>query len=220
MQYTWRFDVVWRFLPYLVDGLKMTLLVTIAAMILGILAGLMAALMRLSKLAPLRFLGAAYVDFFRSTPPMIQLIWIYYCLPIVLGIEVPALISGAIALSVSTGSFLAEIFRGGILSIEKGQREAAIALGMTSSQSMRRIILPQAIRRMIPPITNVFISTLKASSLVGTVAIADLMWQSNNLIMYTFRPLEILTVTAAIYFLLTYPQVWISNRIYERIRVR
>lgn len=218
-EYQWRFDVVLENLPYLLQGVKMTILVTAAAMILGIIGGLIIALLRLSKFRVLKLIGGWFVDFFRSTPPLVQLIWIFYALPILVGVHIPALISGAVGLSLSRSAGLAEIFRGGILSIERGQREAALALGMTPSQAMRRIILPQAIRRMIPPITSTFISTLKGSSLVGVVALPDLMRQGNILIQYTFRPLEVFTITAVIYFVLTYPQALLSNKLYSRIRV-
>jgi polar amino acid transport system permease protein len=217
--YRWRFDVVLEYLPYLLEGVKMTILVTAAAMVLGIIGGLIIALLRLSKSRVLKLIGRWFVDFFRSTPPLVQLIWIFYALPILVGVHIPALISGAVGLSLSRSAGLAEIFRGGILSIERGQREAALALGMTPSQAMRRVILPQAIRRMIPPITSVFISTLKGSSLVGVVALPDLMRQGNIVIQYTFRPLEILTTTAVIYFVLTYPQAVLSNKLYRRMRV-
>lgn len=219
MDYTWRFDVVLQYLPFLLKGLWVTIAVTVAALALGTVTGLIAAMLRLSRHRIPRLVGRVYIDFFRSTPPMIQLIWIYYCLSIVTGLDIPAFVAGAIGLSLSTSAYLAEIFRGGILSLEKGQREAAMAIGMTSSQAMRRVILPQAVRRMIPPFTNTAVSTLKGSSLVGIVAVADLMWQANYLNTYTFRPLETLTIVAVIYFLLTYPQTIISNHIYERVRV-
>jgi len=218
-EYQWRFDVVLDNLPYLLEGVKMTILVTAAAMILGIIGGLIIALLRLSKFRVLKLIGGWFVDFFRSTPPLVQLIWIFYALPILVGVHIPALISGAVGLSLSRSAGLAEIFRGGILSIERGQREAALALGMTPSQAMRRIILPQAVRRMIPPITSTFISTLKGSSLVGVVALPDIMRQGTILIQYTFRPLEVFTTTAVIYFVLTYPQAVLSNKLYSRIRV-
>jgi His/Glu/Gln/Arg/opine family amino acid ABC transporter permease subunit len=219
MDYTWRFDVVLQYLPFLLKGLWVTVAVTVVALIMGSISGLIAALLRLSQHRIPQLVGRVYVDFFRSTPPMVQLIWIYYCLPIVTGLDIPAFLAGAIGLSLSTSAYLAEIFRGGILSLAKGQREAALAIGMTSGQAMRRIILPQAVRRMIPPFTNTAVSTLKGSSLVGIVAVADLMWQANYLVAYTFRPLETLTIVAVIYFVLTYPQTIISNRIYERVRV-
>jgi His/Glu/Gln/Arg/opine family amino acid ABC transporter permease subunit len=145
MDYQWRFDVAVRYLPFLLEGVKMTVLITLISMGIGIVIGLVVALIRLSKLRGVYHVATLYVDFFRSTPVLVQLIWIYYCLPIITGRSFSAFASGAIALSLYAGSFLAEIFRAGILSISKGQTEAALALGMTPSQTLRRIIVPQAV---------------------------------------------------------------------------
>jgi His/Glu/Gln/Arg/opine family amino acid ABC transporter permease subunit len=177
----------------------------------GIVIGLVVALIRLSKLRGVYHLATLYIDFFRSTPVLVQLIWIYYCLPIITGRSFSAFASGAIALSLYAGSFLAEIFRAGILSISKGQTEAALALGMTTSQTLRRIIVPQAVTRMLPPVGSMFISLFKESSLASSIAVAELMWQAQALIAFLFRPMEIFTLTALLYFILTFPQsLWVN----------
>jgi polar amino acid transport system permease protein len=151
--------------------------------------------------------GAAslYVDFFRATPVLAQLIWIYYALPILTGKSLTAFVAGSIGLSLYAGSFLAEIFRAGILSVERGQSEAALALGMSRAQAMRRVILPQATVRMLPPIGSSLITLVKDSALLSIIAVPELMRQSEALASLTFRRMEVLTVVSVIYFGLTYP---------------
>lgn len=211
MGYQWRFDLAIRYIPFLLQGVKMTILITFISMGIGMVIGLFAALIRLSKIRVLYSLTTFYVDFFRSTPVLVQLIWVYYCVPIITGRSFSAFASGVIALSLYVGSFLAEIYRAGILSISKGQTEAALALGMTGRQAMRRIILPQAVTRMLPPMGSMFISLFKESSLASAIAVAELMWQAQALIAFLFRPMEVFTLTALLYLILTYPQsLWVN----------
>lgn len=211
MGYEWRFDLAIRYIPFLLQGLKITVLITLISMAIGAVIGLLAALARLSKIRMVDPLATFYVDFFRSTPVLVQLVWVYYCVPIITGRSVSAFASGVIALSLYVGSFLAEIYRAGILSIPRGQREAALALGMTGTQAMRRVILPQAVVRMLPPMGSMFISLFKESSLASAIAVAELMWQAQALIAFLFRPMEVFTLTALLYFVVTYPQaIWVN----------
>ncbi len=131
-------------------------------------------------------------------------IWIYYALPIMTGKSLTAFVAGSIGLSLYAGSFLSEIFRAGILSVERGQTEAALALGM-KSQAMRRVILPQAVTRMLPPIGSSLITLVKDSALLSVISVPELMRQSETLASLTFRRMEVLTVAAFIYFAMTYP---------------
>jgi polar amino acid transport system permease protein len=218
--YEFQFQVVWNNLGFLLTGLKYTFLITGFSIIGAMIVGLLAALLRLSKLPVVSQIIRFYIDFFRGTPVLIQLIWIYYALPIITGISLSAVTSAVLTLSLNMGAFLAEIFRAGIQSIDKGQREAAFVLGLTYGQTMRRIILPQALARMLPPIGSSMIIILKDSSLASFIAVDELLYQGYVLQSSTFRPLEILTVVALIYFVLTYPLTILVEQLERRSGVR
>jgi polar amino acid transport system permease protein len=199
------FAQVLQYWPFLLDGVLLTIRVSLVAMLGGIAIGLVVALVRIARAPVLDAAAALYVDFFRSTPVLAQLIWIYYALPILTGRSLTAFVAGVIGLSLYAGSFLSEIFRAGILSVERGQTEAALALGMTRAQAMRRVILPQATVRMLPPIGSSLITLVKDSALLSIISVPELMRQSETLASLTFRRMEVLTVAAVIYFALTYP---------------
>lgn len=214
--YEWQFEVVGKNMPFLLQGIILTVSVTVVTMIIGLILGMIAALARLSGNRWMGGVAYAYVEFFRTTPLLVQLIWVYYCLPILFNLSFDPFISSCIALGLNVGAFLSEIFRAGITSIPKGQTEAALALGMTSTQTMRRIILPQAITRMLPPIGSTWISLFKDSSLVSTIALADLTYQGRVLATFTYRPMEVLTTVAVLYFVLTYPQSILVNWMHRK----
>lgn len=199
------FGEVLRYWPFLLDGLRWTVQISLIAMAGGLLIGMLVALARVYQVPVLSTVGALYVDFFRSTPVLAQLIWIYYALPILTGKSLTAITAGSIGLSLYAGSFLSEVFRAGLLSVERGQTEAALALGMTRLQSLRRVVLPQAIVRMLPPIGSSLVTLVKDSSLLTVIAVPELMRQSETLASITFRRMEVLTVIAFVYFLMTYP---------------
>jgi polar amino acid transport system permease protein len=203
--YTWDFSAFFKYLPFLLQGLEVTLYVSFLATCVGLAAGLVVALARLSPVPPLRWLAAFYVDFLRSTPLMIQLVWVFFALPILLGYSLPPVVAAVVTLGAYAGAYLAEIFRAGIVSIATGQRHAGLALGMTRTQVMRRIILPQAVVRMLPPIANTLITLIKDSSLVSVISVAELMWAAQSLASVTLRPVEILTGTGLLYVLVAYP---------------
>jgi polar amino acid transport system permease protein len=182
-----------------------TIQVSLVAMVGGMAIGLVVALLRIARVPVLNGLASLYVDFFRSTPVLAQLIWIYYALPILTGQSLTAFVAGSLGLSLYAGSFFSEIFRAGILSVERGQAEAALALGMTQAQAMRRVILPQAVVRMLPPFGSSLITLVKDSSLLSIISVPELMRQSETLASLTFRRMEVLTVAAVIYFGLTFP---------------
>ena len=159
----------------------------------------------------------AYVQVFRCTPLLVQIVWFYYALPILLGINLSAWIAAGIGLSLYMGAFSTEIFRAGVMSIDKGQWQAARALGMTEFQMMRRTILPQATRRMIPPFVNQSVLQLKNTSLLYVVAVPDLMYTSSVLVSQTYRPLEIYTSVAIMYFVMLWPLVKLASRLETRV---
>jgi His/Glu/Gln/Arg/opine family amino acid ABC transporter permease subunit len=203
--YVWDFSAFFKFLPFLLDGLKVTIYVSLLSMVVGTVLGLLIALMRLSTIAPLRWSAAFYVDFLRSTPLLVQLIWVFFALPILIGFSLPPIVAGVITLGAYAGAYLAEIFRAGIVSISSGQRHAALALGMTPTQALLRIVLPQATVRMLPPLTSTMISLVKDSSLVSIISVSELMWAAQSLSAISLRPVEVLTGTGLIYVAITVP---------------
>jgi len=205
ISYTWHFEVIWQYSRLFLAGTGVTIGLTIAVVILGLLVGLVAGLMQLARSPVLRWVSWAYIEMFRLTPLLVLLLWFYYALPMLTGIKIDALTASVITLSLYGGSFYAEVIRGGIISIEPGQSEAGLALGMTPARVMRRIVLPQAIKRMIPPLMNQSIIQFKNTSLVSVLAVPDLLYQGQIVAMDTYRALEVYTAIAAIYFVVLLP---------------
>jgi polar amino acid transport system permease protein len=204
MEYQWDFTVVWRNSHLLLWGLLGTLKVTGAALALGLPLGLAVALMRLSRARAVSLPAGVFVEFFRSTPPLVQLFWCFFALPILIGVRVDSFQAAVMTLSIQSSAFFAEVFRGGIVSVERGQWEAARALGMTYRQLLRRVVLPQAVKRMIPAFLERAIELMKTTTLVATVAYADLLFEASDIAQKTFRPLEVFTAAAAIYFVVIF----------------
>ena len=203
--YVWEFGAFFKYLPFLLQGLQVTLLVSLLSTIVGLVVGLVVALARLSPVPPVRWLAAFYVDFLRSTPLLIQLVWVFFALPILLGFSLQPMVAAVATLGAYSGAYLAEIFRAGIVSIAAGQRHAGLALGMTRRQVMTRVVLPQAMVRMLPPIANTLITLIKDSSLVSVISVAELMWAAQSLASVTLRPVEVLTGTGLLYVAVAYP---------------
>lgn len=205
MSYEWDFTALWSHRGLLLQGAGYTLMFTFATIALGMSIGVIVALLRLvpSKIvaAPLVF----YIGAFRCTPVLVQLIWMYYALPVLTGILMGPATAAILTLSLYGGAFYAEIIRAGIESIERGQWDGARALGMRRHAVMQRIIMPQALTRMVPPLVNQCILQLKNTSLVSVIAVPDLLYQSQVITAATYRPLEVYTVSAVIYFLLLFP---------------
>jgi len=212
-----RWDIVWSSFPYLLVGARATLVLTTISVSAGIVLGTMLALMRLSHNRLLSGLAGAYIDLFRGTPLLAQILFVFYGLPQVLGFPLSSLAAGLLALSLNSGAYVAEIVRAGIQSVEKGQIEAAQSTGMTHGQIMRYIVLPQAFRRIIPPIGNEFIAMLKDSSLVSVIAMEDLMRRGQLLGSRTFRYFEVLLAVTLMYLVLTravsYLVAWVERRL-------
>ena len=204
MQYEFRFDIVWTNFDLLLQGVRMTIFLSVSTMVLGTLIGLMSATVRLRARRWLSYPIIVYVEVFRGTPALVQIVWIYYCLPIIIGINMTATASVILAMALNSGAYLSEVFRAGIQAIDKGHIDAAHALGFRSRQVTTRIVLPQAAYRMIPAVGNVFISSIKLSSLCSVLGMAELMYQGQLVIANYFRPIEVFTVVAAIYLAMTY----------------
>lgn len=198
--YAWDFGPVWAHADLLALGLLNTMKVTAAALTFGVPLGLALALMRLSPRRWLRWPAGAVIEVFRTTPPLVQLFWFFFALPILLQVEMTPYAAAVLTFSIQSAAFFAEVFRGGIVSIERGQWEAGRALGMTPRQVLRRIVLPQAVQRMVPAFLERAIELMKTTTLVATVSYADLLYQTNEIALKTFRPLEVFTVAALLYF--------------------
>jgi polar amino acid transport system permease protein len=215
MDYQWDFWFLLRYTPLFWKGVLVTLAYTAGTIFLGLVTGLLVGLGRLSRSRLLNLPLVAFIEAFRCTPLLVQIVWFYYALPVLLGIQIPATVAATLTLSLYTGAFYAEIFRGGIISIEQGQWDAAHALGMSRWQRMRLIVLPQAIRRMIPPFVNQSITQLKNTSLVSVIAVPDLLYNGTLITGDTYRPLEVYTVIALIYFAMLFPSTLLAQA-YER----
>jgi polar amino acid transport system permease protein len=217
--YIWDFTPVIANAPLLAQGLVNTLKVTGTALAFGIPLGLLLALLRLSPRKALSWPAGFVIEFFRTTPPLVQLFWFFFALPMILQVDMTPFAAAAITFSIQSSAFFAEVFRGGIVSIERGQWEAGRALGMTHGQAMRRVILPQAVKRMIPAFLERSIELMKTTTLVATVAYADLLFQANEVAQKTFRPLEVFTTVALIYFVVIFAASLVVHRVERRLAV-
>src|ERR1700682_816446 len=215
--YAWDFSFLWGYRWLILFGLGVTILYTIGTILLGLVFGLVTGLLRLSRNKLLTAPLVAYVEIFRCTPLLVQIIWFYYALPVVLGIDIPATVAATMVLSLYTGAFYAEIVRGGVQSMERGQWDAARAIGLRQLQALRLVILPQAFRRMIPPFMNQSIIHLKNTSLVSTIAVADLLYQGQMITAATYRPLEVYTMVAGLYFAVLFPLTLAAQYVERRL---
>ena len=215
MGYQWSFGFLWHYRWLFVTGVEVTLAYTAGTILLGLMLGLVIGVARLSKYRLVNWPLIGFIEAFRCTPILVQIVWFYYALPVILGIQIPAVAAATMVLTFYTGAFYAEIFRGGIVSIERGQWDAARALGLRPWAVMRRVILPQAVKRMVPPFMNQSIIQLKNTSLVSTIAVPDLLYQGQLITADTYRPLETYTVVALVYFALLFPAT-IFAQVYER----
>ena len=178
-------------LPGLLDGLALTLELTFAAGFFGILLGMLLSLARLSTIRPLRWFAAVYVTVFRGTPLLLQILFIYFALPPLLDIRLDAIPAGVLALSLNAAAYLTEIFRAAIQSIDKGQMEAARALGLSYGLAMRLVILPQTFRRLLPPVVNELAALAKDTSLVSVIALSEMLYVTQRLGAKYLRPWEV-----------------------------
>ena len=195
-------SVIIHYFPFLLKGALLTLEISVISLIFGLAAGLLAALGVLSHNRLLRWPARFYVWLIRSTPLLVQLFIIYFGLP-QFGLELNPFWSGVLGLALNTGAYNAETIRAGILAVPRGQREASRSLGMSGAKTMRRIILPQALRLIIPPLGNNFIILIKDTSLVSTITLVELTLTAQRLIGSTYRPFEMYLMAAFLYAVLT-----------------
>ena len=203
--YQFRWDVVWNNLPFLMSGVEQTLLISALTLVASVLFGMVIALADMSPVRPVRFLGYAIGEVVRNTPILVQLLWVYYVLPIVFNISIDAFTACIIGLTLYSSAFIAEIYRAGIQSVPRGHREAAQVLGMPPARTFVRIVLPQALRATLPPLAANFVQLIKYSSLAAVISVTEVTRRGMELSSSTFRPLEIFTFIAVVYFVICWP---------------
>lgn len=216
-KFPWDLSVIVSRFPFFWEAAAMTLAITALGILAGLLIGLVMALMRISHNPIPQYLAKTYIFIIRGTPLLLQLFIIYYGLTAL--VTIPPFPSAVIALAIHNGAYIAEIFRGSIESIDRGQMEAARSIGMTNARAMRRIIMPQAVKRAIPPLGNQFIIALKDSSLASTVTVPELLLKGRQLGSSTFKYMEMLIIVAIYYLILTTIFHFIVNRTEKKFAV-
>ena len=213
-------NIVWDHRFDLLHGAMLTVLLTVLTMVVAVPAGILLALMRLSKSRLLSGASQAFVEFFRNLPLILVVYWAFYVMPVLLHIEFSAFTTGLVALCLNVSAYNAETFRAGINSIRKGQTEAAIAVGMSRWQAMRKVVIPQAWRRVLPVLASTWVSLFKDTSLVSVIAVGELAHVALQIRSSSFRVLEMLTAMAAIYWLMGYPQAKLVDWVQKKFEVK
>src|SRR5215203_1568004 len=215
MRFDW--SAIPDMMPALLTGLRVTVLLTFVIMGIALIVALPIALARMSSRRWLRFPSTIYVQVLRGTPVLLQLFYLYYVLPFA-GIELNAWTAGIIGMSAAYSAYLSEIYRAGIEAVDRGQTEAALALGMSRVQVMRIVVLPQAFRIVIPPIGNMFVGLFKDTSLLSILTIRELMFQGQLLAATNFRHITIFTVIAILYLAVCWPSAAIIDRLEKKLK--
>jgi His/Glu/Gln/Arg/opine family amino acid ABC transporter permease subunit len=214
MTYDW--SVAWKNADVLWEGTKLTIFLSVVTMLIAVPGGMALALMRLSGNRVLAAISATFVEFFRNLPLILVIYTAYYILPVSTGIRFSPIATAIVALSLNVSAYNAESFRAGIASIRKGQGEAGYALGMSRARVMFEIVMPQAVRRVMPLLASTWVSLFKDTSLVSVISVGELAFEAMRVRSQTFRVLEMLTAMAIIYWMLGYPQAklvdWLNNR--------
>lgn len=197
------FEALYEFKFNYLSGMGVTLLLSLCAVVLGVVFGLVLVLMRMSKTKPLRWFAVTYIEIFRGTPLLVQLFIIYFGLS-EFGLDLSKFTSGVIAVGLNSAAYLAEIFRAGIQGVDKGQVEASRSLGMSHAATLRYVVLPQALRSVLPAIGNEFVTMIKETSIVNFIGIADLMFQTEKVRSITYTAMGPLLGAAVCYFIMTF----------------
>lgn len=213
-------NVIWTHRQALLDGVAMTIGLTVLTMLLAVPGGILLALMRLSSNRLLSAASLAFVEFFRNLPLILVIYWAFYVMPMAFDVQFSALTTALVALVLNVSAYNAETFRAGINSIRKGQMEAALAMGMSRRQAMFKVVIPQAARRILPVLASTWISLFKDTSLVSVIAVSELAYTSMQIRAQTFRVLEMLTAMAVLYWLMGYPQAKLVDWIHKKYGVK
>ena len=211
------FSILLKFTDALALGLWTTVKLTVLCVVLGTSLGFLIGLARASQNALIRVPASVFVEFFRGTPVLIQLFWIFFCLPLLLGVELSNLISATIALTLYMGAITSETFRAALRAVGAEQMDASVALGLPKTAQVLHVVLPQAVLRAVPTLLSNCISLFKESALVSAVGMADLMFVGQNISNNTARPIEVLTAVACIYFVIAFPLTRLVTRIERRM---
>ena len=219
-KYQFRWDTVFGSFDFLMSGLQLTLIVSALTLVLAMVLGLVIALLDMSRWRMLRWIGISIGEVVRNTPILVQLLWVYYVLPIVFGIRIESLVALIIGLSLYQAAFISEVYRSGIQSVPKGHTEAAQVLGLTPLQSFMRIVLPQAVKMTLPPLASNFVQLIKFSSLGAVISVSEITRRGMELSATNFRPLETFTFIAVVYFFICWPLAmairWWERRLQNR----
>jgi len=205
-------------LKFLLSGMGLTIYISVISIIISMFLGFVVAIPSLAKNKFLTYINIGYIEIVRAIPLLVLILWVYYGLPIMTGLSFSPFVSGIIALAISESAFQAEIFRAGINSIKKSQWEAGSSLGLTFYKRLRLVILPQAIKNILPALGNQFVYVLKMSSLVSIIGIADLTRKANELVVSTYRPLEIYTFLILEYLILILIVSFFVRKLEKRLK--
>ena len=203
-------------IPLMLKGALITFEISLIGALLGIVVGFILILMRMSPLRPIKYLAEIYISIFRGTPLLLQIFFIYYALPGLLGIDLPPFIAGVLALSLNSGAFVTEVLRGGIGAISRGQFEGAKALGLKRRVIWGRIILPQVFIMILPPLTNELTMLVKASPLLSVITVVELTRTAQQIMMSTYRPVEVMLAAAMLYFIICFALTRLTHRLKGR----
>lgn len=205
-------------IPYILEGIGITLQIVIFATIIGLILGILLALCKIGSIKPLKWFAEFYTSIFRGTPLVLQLMIIYYAMPQILGFDIEAMPAAIIAFGLNSGAYISEIIRAGINAVDKGQQEAAKALGIPYSKMMKDIILPQAMKNILPSLMNEFITLNKESAIVTVIGALDIMRRAYVVGGSTFRYLEPLLIAGLIYYIMTLLLTFLGRTIEKRMR--
>ncbi|MGN9163903.1 amino acid ABC transporter permease [Tissierellaceae bacterium HCP3S3_D8] len=203
---------------YYITGIKITLLLSFLSLAIGTTLGALISLFKLSKIGFLRFISTVYIEIVRGTPMMVQIALVYFGSYVLMGVNMDGFLAALIAVSLNSAAYVAEIIRSGIQSIDKGQTEASRSLGLSSSQTMRHIILPQAIKNILPALGNEFVTLIKETAVASTIGVADLMYASKIVQGGSFQPFNPLIIVAVIYFIFTFTLSQLIGLLERRLR--
>jgi len=220
MDYQWDFSAIIAYKALLLVGLQNTVILGVTCLVLGLFFGIFVGAARYSRNPVFYWPSTAFVEVFRNTPVLVQIIWFFFAFPIISPFEINAFTAAALGLTLNTTAFSSEIYRAGIQSIDRGQWEAAKALGMGYIGQMRRIIMPQAVKRMIPAFMNRAVELMKMTSLASVIAYGELMHQAKTISTIAFNPIEMYSAVALLFFALIYPAALLVQRFEQRMAAR
>ena len=219
MNFRFNAQVMVETFPLLLHGAGLTIVITLIGLLIGFFLGALFGLLKLSPRFLLRKIAGIYVEIIRGTPLIVQVMFLYFGLPMALGMRIPPIAAGVVAIAINSGAYIAEIVRGAVQSIDNGQMEAGRSIGLTRGQTMLYIIWPQALKRMIPPLGNQFIISLKDTSLLVVIGVAELTRVGQEIIAVNFRAFEVWLTVGITYLIMTMVISWVLKKLETRMNV-